>query len=128
MIGSRRDRRTAITNGKKALVRAVIATVLLVISAVLTAYGIVCPTSMGRCLPNAANHIISGASIFLLVVGILFGLAGIRAAVESIVDSEKTPRPYIALALLLVSTLGITGDLYVFIVLKIAALIFPGKI
>ena len=128
MTDSRNDTPTEIPHGKKSLVRAVISTVVLVLSAGLTAYGTICPTSMGRCLPSTANHIISGTSVFLLVVGILVGLTGIYAAVESIADSEKTRKPYIALALLLVSTLGITGELYVFVILKIVSAIFPGKV
>lgn len=114
----------ATSYGKKAVVLAVLATVVLVGSAVLTVYGMVCPTSAGICLPTKVNTFLSGTSVFLLAAGTLLGILGILAAVESIAIRENTNKPYVALAILMISAIGIAGSVYQFVILKLVGILF----
>jgi magnesium-transporting ATPase (P-type) len=115
---------TATPYGKKAMIFSVLATVGFFISAVLTAYGILCPTSRGMCLPSTINSFLSGTSVFLLTAGTLLGIVAVRAAVESIAVKEHTPKPYVAIALLVISILGIVGDVYQFLVIRLVEIVF----
>lgn len=118
------DAPAAAPYGKKAVIFAVLATVSFIISAVFAAYGMVCPTSSGICLPDSVNSIISGTAVFLLTAGVLLGIAGILFAVESIAVMEKATKSYIALAVLLVSVLGMSGDVFKFLILKAVGNVF----
>ena len=118
------DTPVATSYGKKAVIAAVLATVALVGSVVLTAYGIVCPTSSGVCLPSGINAFLSGASVFLLAAGTLLAILGILAAVESIAVKENTSKSYVALAILLVSAIGISGTVYQFVILELVGILF----
>lgn len=111
-------------HGKKALIFAVLATILFIISAVLTAYGIVCPTSASVCLPSSINTILSVTAVLILIAGALLSIAGILFAVESIAVMEKTSKSYVALVILLVSVLGIAGNVYQFFILKAVGIVF----
>lgn len=124
MSDLRNDTTTATSYGKKAVIVAVLATVALVGSVVLTAYGIVCPTSSGACLPSGINAFLSGTSVFLLVAGTLLGLLGILAAVESLAIKETTSKSYVALIILLVSAIGISGNVYQFFILELVGILF----
>jgi hypothetical protein len=127
MSNLQNDTQPATSYGKKAMICAILAAIAFIISAVLTAYGIVCPTSDGVCLPRTINSVLSGTSVFLLTAGTLLTVLGILAAVESIAVMEKTRKPYVALSLLLFSVLGITGTVYQFFILKIVGIVFPGS-
>jgi hypothetical protein len=118
------DTQNATPYGKKAMIFSVLATVGFLLSAVLTAYVILCPTSRGMCLPSTINSFLSGASVFLLTAGTLLGIVAVRAAIESIAIKEQTAKPYFAIALLTVSILGIVGDAYQFVILKLVSIVF----
>lgn len=118
------DTQPAPPYGRKAINLAVLAAVLFIISTVLTAYGIVCPTSDGICLPSSINTILSVAAVLLLIGGALLSIAGMLFAVESIAVMEKTLKSYVALAVLLVSVLGIAGNVYQFVILKLVGIVF----
>jgi uncharacterized membrane protein len=120
----RKDTPVANHYGRKAMIFAVIAAVLFISSAVLTAYGIVCPTSAGVCLPSQINAVFAATSVFFLTAGTLLSIIGILSAVESIAVMEKTPKPYIALAVLLLSVVGIVGNVYQFVILKAIEMLF----
>lgn len=124
MSNLQNDNQPATPFAKKAMNFAMLAAILFVLSAVLTAYGIVCPTSASICLPTTINAILSGTAVFLLTAGVLATIAGILYAVESIAVMEKTKKPYIALAILLFSVLGIVGTVYEFFILKAVEIIF----
>lgn len=110
--------------GKKAVILAVLTTAVLVGSAVLAVYGMVCPTSAGICLPTKVNTLLSGASVVLVIIGTLLALLGILAAVESIAISERTNKCYVALAILMISAIGISGGIFQFVVLKLVGILF----
>ena len=124
MSDLRNDTTTATSYGKKAVIAAVLATVALVGSVVLAAYGIVCPTSSGACLPSGINAFLSGTSVFLIVTGTLLGILGILAAVESLAIKEATSKSYVALVILLVSAIGISGNVYQFAILELVGILF----
>ena len=114
----------ATSYGRKAMIYSLLAAIAFILSAVRTAYGIVCPTSASICLPATINAILSGTAVFLLVVGTLSTIAAILYAVESIAVMEKTSKSYVALAVLLVSVLGIVGNVYQFFILKAVGIVF----
>lgn len=124
MSNLQHDARPATAYGKKAMLYAMLAAITFILSAVLTAYGIVCPTSASICLPTTVNAILSGSAVFLLVAGALFTIAGILYAVESIAVMEKASKSYVALAVLLVSVLGTAGNVYQFCILKAVGIVF----
>lgn len=124
MSNLQKDMPATTSYGKKAVIAAMLATVTLVGSVVLTAYGIVCPTSSGACLPSGINALLSGTSVFLLVAGTLLGILGILAAVESLAVKETTSKSYVALVILLVSAVGISGNVYQFVILELVGILF----
>lgn len=118
------DESVATPYEKKALIFAVLAAILFIISAALTSYGIVCPTSEGICLPSSINAILSVTAVLVLIAGALLSIAGILFAVESIAVMEKTLKSYVALAVMLVSVLGIAGNVYQFFILEAVGIVF----
>lgn len=118
------DKPATTSYGKKAVIFAVLAAASFIISTVFAVYGMVCPTSSGICLPDSINAILSGTAVFLLTAAVLLSIAGTLYAVESVAVMEKTTKSYIALAILLVSVLGMSGDIFRFLILKAVGIVF----
>lgn len=118
------DKAVSTPYARKAMKFSLLAAILFILSAVFTAYGIVCPTSASICLPDTVNAILSGTAVLCLTVGTLATVAGILYAVESIAVMEETKKSYLSLAILLFSVVGIVGTVYQFFTLKAVGIIF----
>lgn len=60
----------------------------------------------------------------MLASGTLLGILVILTAVESIVIRENTNKSYVALAILMISAIGISGSVYQFVILKLVGIVF----